>query len=84
MELTAKQTIKGWLNSKAFLTYAEPLVGEGTKKGGKCKTVGKWKKAWLPTSPARNLNPLTPKIRLLILPSSCYTFPCKLVSRTKC
>ena len=27
------------------------------------------------------LNPLTPKIWLLILPSSCYTFPCKLVMR---
>ena len=25
--------------------------------------------------------PLTPKIWLLILPSSCYTFPCKLVTR---
>lgn len=37
MELTAKQTIKGWLNSKAFLTYAEPLVGEGTKKGASVK-----------------------------------------------
>ena len=24
---------------------------------------------------------LTPKIRLLILPSSCYTFPCKQVIR---
>ena len=44
MELTAKQTIKGWLNSKAFLTYPGPLVGEGTKKVGKHKTVGKWKK----------------------------------------
>ena len=37
MELTAKQMIKGWLNSKAFLTYAEPLVGEGTKKGASVK-----------------------------------------------
>ena len=25
------------------------------------------------------LNPLTPKILMLILPSSCFTFPCKLV-----
>ena len=25
--------------------------------------------------------PLTPKIRLIILPSSCYTFPCKQVTR---
>ena len=32
MELTAKQTIKGWLNSNAFLAYAGPLVSEGTKK----------------------------------------------------
>ena len=29
-------------------------------------------------------NPLTPKIWLLILPSSCCTFPCKLVMRTWC
>ena len=29
-------------------------------------------------------NPLTPKIWLLILPYSCYTFPCKLVMRTWC
>ena len=28
------------------------------------------------------INSLTPKIRLLILPCSCYTFPCKLVMRT--
>ena len=28
------------------------------------------------------LNPLTPKIWLLILPCGCYTFPCKLVMRT--
>ena len=27
------------------------------------------------------LNPLIPKIRLLLLPSSYYTFPCKLVTR---
>ena len=33
MELTAKQTIKGWLNSQSFLAYAGPLFGEGTKKG---------------------------------------------------
>ena len=61
MELTAKQTIKGWLNSQSFLAYAGPLVGEGTKKGA---SVKQWKmeKAGLPTSPARNLNPLTPKI----------------------
>ena len=26
-------------------------------------------------------NPLTPKFWLLILPSSCYTFPCKLATR---
>ena len=45
MELTAKQTIKGWLNSNAFLTYAEPLVGEGTKKGA---SVKQWEngKSW--------------------------------------
>ena len=30
------------------------------------------------------VNPLTPKIWLLILPSGCYTFSCKLVSRTWC
>ena len=30
------------------------------------------------------VNPLTPKIWLLILPSGCYTFPCKLVMRTWC
>ena len=30
------------------------------------------------------VNPLTPKIWFLILPSSCYTFPCKLVMRTWC
>ena len=30
------------------------------------------------------LNPLTPKIWLLILPSSCYTFPCNLVTRIWC
>ena len=30
------------------------------------------------------LNPFTPKIWLLILPSSCHTFPCKLVLRTWC
>ena len=29
-------------------------------------------------------NPLTPKIWLLILPSSCLTFPCKSVMRTWC
>ena len=29
-------------------------------------------------------NPLTPKILLLILPCSCYTFPCILVVRTWC
>ena len=29
-------------------------------------------------------NPLTPKIWLLILPPSCYTFPCKLVMRIWC
>ena len=29
-------------------------------------------------------SPLTPKIWLLILPSSCYTFPCKLVTRIFC
>ena len=48
MEITAKQTIKGWLNSQSFLAYAGPLVGEGTKKGGKHKTVGKWKKLGWP------------------------------------
>ena len=30
------------------------------------------------------LNPSTPKIWLLILPSSCYTFPCKWVTRMWC
>ena len=30
------------------------------------------------------LNPLTPKICLLILPISCCTFPCKLVTRIWC
>ena len=30
------------------------------------------------------VNPLTPKIWLLILPSRCYTFPCKLVTRIWC
>ena len=30
------------------------------------------------------VNPLTPKIWLLILPSSCYTFPCKLVMGIWC
>ena len=29
-------------------------------------------------------NPLTPKIWLLILPSSCYRFPCNLVTRILC
>ena len=29
-------------------------------------------------------NQLTPKIWLLILPSSCYKFPCKLVTRIWC
>ena len=29
-------------------------------------------------------NPLTPKIKLLILPSSCHIFPCKLVMRICC
>lgn len=48
MELTAKQTIKGWLNSQSFLAYAGPLFGEGTKKVGKHKTVGKWKKLGWP------------------------------------
>ena len=27
------------------------------------------------------LNPLTPKIRLLILPFSCYPFPCEQITR---
>ena len=31
-----------------------------------------------------SINPLTPKIRLLILLSSCNTFPCKLVPRIWC
>ena len=31
-----------------------------------------------------SFNSLTPKIWLLILPSSCYTIPCKLVMRTWC
>ena len=45
MELTAKQKIKGWLNSKAFLTYPGPLVSEGTKKGA---SVKQWEngKSW--------------------------------------
>ena len=30
------------------------------------------------------IDPLTPKIWLLILPSSCYTFTCKLVTRIWC
>ena len=30
------------------------------------------------------LNPSTPKIWLLILSSSCYTFPCELVTRIWC
>ena len=30
------------------------------------------------------LNPLTPKIWLLILPSSYYTFPCRLITRIRC
>ena len=30
------------------------------------------------------VNPLTPKIKLLILPSSCYTFPCKVEMRIWC
>ena len=62
MELTAKQTIKGWLNSQSFLAYAGPLFGEGTKKSRQAYNSGKMEKAWLPTSPARNLNPLSPKI----------------------
>lgn len=48
MELTAKQMIKGWLNSKAFLTYAEPLVGEGTKKGASVKQWENGKKLGCP------------------------------------
>ena len=31
-----------------------------------------------------NFNSLTPKILLSILPSSCYTFPCKLIVRIWC
>ena len=31
-----------------------------------------------------DFNPLTPKIWLLILPSSCYTFPCELVTQIWC
>ena len=31
-----------------------------------------------------NVNPLTPKIWLLILPSSCYIFPCELDTRIWC
>ena len=38
------------------------------------------KKSWLP----HQFNPLTPRIWLLILLSSCYTFPCKLVARIWC
>ena len=34
--------------------------------------------------PPKTIKPLTPKIWLLILPSSCCTFPCKLVMRTWC
>ena len=40
MELTAKQTIKGWLNSQSFLAYAGPLVSEGTKK--KWASIKQW------------------------------------------
>ena len=29
-------------------------------------------------------NPVTPKTRLSIRPSSCYTFPCKLSTRIWC
>ena len=32
----------------------------------------------------QRVDPLTPKIWLLILPCSCYTFPCKLVMRNWC
>ena len=31
--------------------------------------------------PAAKVSPLIPKIALFIPPSSCYTFPCKLVTR---
>ena len=34
--------------------------------------------------PPKTIEPLTPKIWLLILPFSCCTFPCKLVMRTWC
>ena len=36
---------------------------------------------WLTVNP---INPLTPKIWLLILPSGCYTFPYKLITRIWC
>ena len=35
-------------------------------------------------SDSKSINLLTPKIWLLILPSSCYTFPCKLITRIWC
>ena len=33
-------------------------------------------------SPRLRFHPLIPKFALFILPSSCYTFPCKLVTRS--
>ena len=40
-----------------------------------------WKLEELQLLRPLEFNPLTPKIWLLILPSSCHTFPCKLVTR---
>ena len=55
------------------------IINEREKKYLKAdmKPIARECKLWL-------FNPLTPKIWLLILPSSCYTFLCKLVARIWC
>ena len=52
------------------------IINEREKKYLKAdmKPIARVCKLWI-------FNPLTPKIWLLILPSSCYTFLCKLVAR---
>lgn len=54
-------------------------------------TMWKWKQLWLDSSNQLlaylitvNFNPWTPKMWLLILPSNCFAFPYKLVTRIWC
>ena len=82
MKQTFMRIARNWNGSDKKLRIIY-LVADSDPKGLQAMNWATGIRLWS-WWPPKTIKPLTPKIRLLILFSSCCTFPCKLVMRTWC